>query len=156
MNCEAVVLELTGEAPSPEVSAHLTNCAACREAALVVGWACLPLVSTAELAALRELPQRALEQHRRQALVFRGGGRQVLRLALAAGLGAALASAVLLGHPGARLREPVVVEVPLEVPALAQFEELDEFDEPNLLDDEVFFEVSWPEVESSPQNGAEP
>jgi hypothetical protein len=154
MTCDEAVLELTGEAPSPDVQAHLDACGACRDAALVLGLAALPPVSHVERAALNDLPRRVVDAARGEARSRTTRFSQLASLALAAGLGAIVASSVLLGTRVTPQPERVVIEVPLEVPALPG-----DFDEPNLSDDEVFFDVSWPDVSQGtqqPSTGVDP
>jgi predicted anti-sigma-YlaC factor YlaD len=154
MTCDEAVLELKAEAPSPEVQAHLDGCGACRDAALVLGLAALPPVSAVERAALNDLPRRVVAAARVDGRARFSSVRQLASLALAAGLGAIVASGVLLGTRVPVQAERVVVEVPLEVPALPG-----DFDEPNLSDDEVFFDVSWPDVSQGtqqPSTGVDP
>jgi predicted anti-sigma-YlaC factor YlaD len=152
MNCDEVVLELGPEEPSPAVRAHLAGCASCREAAQVVGWAALPRVSQTERAALDGLPRRLLAATARaapapaRATTWRMAGA----LALAACVGAFVASSVLVGTRTEPAPERVVLEVPVEAPVLP------EYDEANLFDDEGFFEVSWPDLNQPDSNGAQP
>jgi len=140
MNCEDVELELSGGEPSVEARAHVSDCAACQATARVLGLAALPPLSEKERMLINGLA--ASTQQRWQAQERRGGAvRQWASLALAAGLGALLASAVLVKTaPRPVMPEPqvrtVLVSAP-EVPVL-------DFDEANLSDDEVFFEVGWP------------
>lgn len=141
-------MELTGEGPGPEVAAHLETCRECREAAQVVGWAALPKVSAAERAPLVDLPRRAVEVARREERWHRPRWNQLVQLTLAASLGATVAATALMNREPAP--ERVVLEVPIEVPALP------EVDEPNFSDDEVFFEVSWPDVNVTSTNGVDP
>ena len=138
MNCEDVELELSGGEPSVEARAHVSDCAACQATARVLGLAALPPLSEIERMTVNGLSastqQRWLSQQRRG-----GALRQWASLALAAGLGALIASAVLV-KTGPVTAEPqvrtVLVSAP-EVPVL-------DFEEANLSDDEVFFEVGWP------------
>jgi hypothetical protein len=136
MRCEDVVVELSTQQPSAVVEAHLAGCQACSQAAQVVGLATLPEVTPAELASLAGLASNTLgawgvsdaRRNRQRRFWLQGAG-----LGLAAGLGAAVASGVLLGRA-----DPAA---PVEVASA---------DESYLQDDEVFFEVSWPEGENTP------
>jgi hypothetical protein len=140
MNCEEVELELSGREPSVEVRAHVSECASCQATARVLGLASLPPLSETERMVVNGLAVSTRQAWRSQQQ--RGGAlRQWASLALAAGLGALIASAVLVKErPGPVTPEPLVRTVmmaPPEVPVL-------DFDEANLSDDEVFFEVGWP------------
>jgi hypothetical protein len=137
MTCDDAVLELSDPgAPSVGLAAHLAGCEACQEAARVLALAALPPPTAADQAALAGLADSALGawtlQERRRAS-RRRGARQLARLALAAGVGALVASGALLlrPHPSPQLGAPGA--------------ELAANDESYLLEDEVFFDVSWPE-----------
>jgi hypothetical protein len=134
---------------------HLAGCEDCRAARSTLELAGLPPVSEAELAALaasegallsawqaQQPPPAVISLASRRAPVW----RQLTQLALAASLGAVVASAVFLRHPASGLgaERPVsLTPVVLEEPALP-----DQADEANLSDDEVFFDVSWPSATS--------
>lgn len=147
MTCDEVQLELTtAQRPlSAEVEAHLGGCEACRafeaEAVEVLGLAALPELSASERAKLAALPVtlhgawRARERRR-------SGLRDFVRLALAAGIGALVASAVWSARPA----KTVLVErhVPAAAVASASASGAEWIDDPNLSDDGVFGEVSWP------------
>lgn len=138
MNCEDVELELSGAEPSPEARVHLEQCASCQQTARVLGLAALPPLSQAERLMLSSLAASTVELGRSQRR--RGeGARRLASLALAAGLGALLASAVVSRPVPAS--EPEVRTVLVAAPEMPVLE----FDEANLSDDEVFFEVGWPE-----------
>lgn len=149
MRCDDVLLELQGPTMSEAVRAHLESCADCQLASKALALAALPPVSPAERAGLEGLANATqtrwllLEHHR---IERTGRFGQLTRLALAAGVGALLATGVhawqkpvAVTAPSGRALE--IQPVALEVPVLPEFE----FDEPNLSDDEVFFEVSWPQ-----------
>ena len=139
MNCEDVELELSGGEPSVEARAHLADCASCQATAQVLGLAALPALTEPERLMLNGLAASTHQQWRAQRR--RGEGlRRVVSLAMAAGLGALLASAVLAKTAPAVHVDPQVKTVTVmesEVPVL-------DFEEANLSDDEVFFEVGWP------------
>lgn len=153
MTCDDVELELSGLEPSGEARIHAEGCARCGEALEVLGLARLPELSAAERDLLAVLPAATEAVARAQA---RAGspGRQVASLLLAAGLGAVVASATLLSTRAPA--EPRERLVHLAAPELTGFafddvSALDDDDtansseeEPNLSDDEVFFEVGWP------------
>lgn len=138
ITCEEVELELPE--PSVEARAHLETCATCRETARVLGLATLPPLSDAERLMLgglsATLQREARPTARREGLV-----RRVASLALAAGIGALVASAAVLRltpPPETRVETRTVLVTPPEVPVLEVSDEL------NLSDDEVFFDVGWP------------
>jgi hypothetical protein len=140
MNCDDVELELSGGEPSVEARAHLGDCASCQTTARVLGLAALPSLSEAERLTLNGLQTSTQQAWRTQR--SRGEGvRRVGSLALAAGLGALLASALITRTAPASKTEPQqvtpVTMMAAEVPVL-------DFEEANLSDDEVFFEVGWP------------
>ncbi len=140
MNCEDVELELSGGEPSAGARAHLETCAACRESAKVLGLATLPALSDAERLVLNGLAASSQKQWR--ATRQRGGtARRFASLALAAGVGALLASAAMVKlapSPQPRVETRTVLVTAPEVPVL---EVSDEF---TLSEDEVFFDVGWP------------
>ena len=140
MNCEDVELELSGNEPSDEARTHLGDCASCQATARLLGLAALPALSEGERLSLNGLRASTQEAWRTQR--SRGEGlRRVASLALAAGLGALLASALITKTAPAKKTEPQqftpVTMMAAEVPVL-------DFEEANLSDDEVFFEVGWP------------
>lgn len=151
MKCEDVLLQLDGREPSAELAAHLEACPECRSAADVLALAALPRVSRAEQAQLDGLAGSTLAAWRRHEAP-RGAQRrwwvEATRLALAAGLGALVASGAHALRAGSTTSttmgsRPYDLEaVALEVPTLTDLDG-DEF---NLSDDEVFFEVSWPQA----------
>ena len=141
MNCEEVELELSAGEPSVEVRAHVTDCAACQATARVLGLAALPPLSQTERLVLNGLAATTQQAWKGQRQ--RGQGMQRwATLALAAGLGGLLTSAV-LHQPTSG---PVAVAEQQVRNVLVSYPELPvlEYDEANLSDDEVFFEVSWP------------
>lgn len=138
MNCEETELELSGGELSADARTHLDGCASCREAARLFGLAALPPLADVERLMLNGVAASTQQQWRAQQ--SRGGRvRQVASLALAAGVGALVASvAVLRFHqPTPVVRVETVHVVPPEVPVL-------EFIDANLSEDDVFFEVGWP------------
>jgi hypothetical protein len=148
MRCDDVLLELGSPTTSEAVKAHLEGCSGCRSTAELLGFATLPPVSSAEHTGLDGLASAThtswlLQEHHR--IESAGRWQQLGRLALAAGVGALLATGALSWrHPRAGAVSPSAVTfqpVSLEVPVLPE----PELDEPNLSDDEVFFEVSWPQ-----------
>ncbi len=136
MNCDEVELELSGGEPSVEVRAHVVDCASCQTTARLLGLSTLPPLSQTERLVLNGLA--ASTQQTWKAQRQRGQGlRRWATLALAAGLGGLLASAVLhKPTPVEPQVRTVLVSYP-EIPVL-------EYDDANLSDDEVFFEVGWP------------
>ena len=139
MNCEDVELELSDE-PSIEARAHLADCASCQATARVLGLAALPPLSETERMMLNGLAT-ATQQVWKKQHQQRGALRQWTSLALAAGIGALIASAVLVRNTPAPVKvEPLVRTVVMTAPEVPVLD----FDEANLSDDEVFFDVSWP------------
>ena len=140
MNCEDVELELSGDEPSVEARAHLADCASCQATARVLGLAALPALSEIERMTLNGLAVSTQQAWSRQQK--RGGAlRQWGSLALAAGLGALIASAVLMKPaPKPMPVEPLVRTIVMTAPEVPVLD----FEEANLSDDEVFFDVSWP------------
>lgn len=143
MNCDDVELELSSGEPSVEARAHLADCASCQQTVKVLGLAALPPLTQQE-----RLVLNGLSVTTQQAWRTRGnrseGLRRVLSLALAAGVGALLASAVLVKPTSApKIVEPIVHTVLVSAPDVPVLE-FDDSSEANLSDDEVFFEVGWP------------
>lgn len=139
MSCERMELALLDPERPPEVVAHLATCASCqafeRDLGLVVARASLPEPTPAERAALDGLADSAWTEWRRSSRA-----RQPwLGYAAAAGIGALLASA---GFWTARPVREVVVERVVEQPRAVTPDSA----EPNLAADEVFFEVTWPDI----------
>lgn len=139
MNCDDVVLLLGDEPRSPEVTAHLSTCAECTESARVLSLAVLPALTPTErmmLPGIEVSVRKSLRQRREPT----GSFRRVASLALAAGLGALVASAVIFQlKPAPVPRVETVLMVPSEEVSV-----LEASDELNLSDDEVFFDVGWP------------
>lgn len=96
--CEALLIEAGGEGSAPELGAHLEGCGRCRafarSTAEALSLSAVPL-SEAERERLEGLADATLQawkgRERRRGLLYRLGG-----LALAAGIGAVVASAALL------------------------------------------------------------
>ncbi|MBL8956527.1 MAG: hypothetical protein JNK82_37480 [Myxococcaceae bacterium] len=140
MTCDEIEVELvTCDTPSAAVLEHVATCERCRafqaSSAQLLGDAALPALSLEEKAKLSTLPsrvQQGLERgDRRQSFV-----RRAVSLAMAACLGAAVASAALL--PRIREAQAEVVVSDLGFPDLELASSSDTEDE---LD---AFEVSWP------------
>lgn len=110
----------------------------CQATARLLGLAALPPLTQTERLVLNGLStgtqQVWIAQRRRGDGLRRGAG-----LVLAAGLGALIASA-LLGRPEPILSAPIVRTVMVTAPEIPVLD----FEEANLSDDEVFFEVGWP------------
>ena len=142
-SCDDVELELSSGEPSVEARAHLAACASCQQTARVLGLAALPPLTQQEQLVLNGLSATAQQAWRTQGSRSEGL-RRVLSLALAAGVGALLASAVLVKPtPEPKIVEPIVHTVLVSAPDVPVLE-LDVSSEANLSDDEVFFEVGWP------------
>ncbi len=137
MTCEETELELSGGALSAEGRAHLDGCSSCRETARVLGLAALPAVTDSERLMLKSLASTTQQAWR--AREHRSGSlRRAASLALAAGVGALLASAVAVKfQPAPEVRVETIHVTPPELPGI-------EFADANLSEDEVFFDVGWP------------
>lgn len=134
MTCTEIELALLEPERSIEVDEHLASCASCqafaRDLGQVISLASLPEPTARELSALEGLAEATHAAWQRR----ESPRRSWLGFATAACLGALVsASAFWATRP--------VREVVIERPVLAVN------DEPNLLADEVFFEVTWPEVD---------
>jgi predicted anti-sigma-YlaC factor YlaD len=142
--CEDFELELGAPELSADVRAHLAQCSACRETYEVVALAALPEVTAAERAALVGLAPATLAEWQAQGR-RRSRVSWVVSLAVAAGLGAVVATGVMWrlrpeAQPVAaatRTVEPVLL---LDAPVVPELSA----DALNVSDDDVFFEVSWP------------
>jgi hypothetical protein len=141
MTCDDVELELSGGSSSPDVRAHLETCASCQTTARVLGLATLPPLTDTErlvLSGLAASTQREWRAHQRPRRSF---AARLASLALAAGVGALLASTIALrSRPEPTVETRTVLMAPAEVP---EFSDLGGADF-NLSDDDVFFEVGWP------------
>lgn len=141
--CEEFELELGAPELSADARAHLAQCSACRETYEVVTLAALPEVTAAERAALVGLASTthaAWQAQDRQ----RSRVSWVVSLAVAAGLGAVVATGVM-----SRMRpdvQPVAATATWTEPVSFDAPVVPEFsaDALNVSDDDVFFEVSWP------------
>jgi len=143
MTCDETEVELvTSEALSPGAAAHLQSCAKCRafqsSSAQLVSDAALPPPSAEEKARLSTLAPRVHAGFQRVER-RRSFARRVVSLAVAACLGAAVASAALLSRlPGPDAEQPVAVSYELGFPDLEPASSSDTEDELET------FEVSWP------------
>ncbi len=137
MNCEAVELELSETEPSVEARAHVEGCLSCQETSKLLGLAALPPLTQTERLMLNGLASTT-QQAWRSRPTRTGGFRRGASLLMAAGLGALLASALL--KPATVISEPIVRTVMVTAPEIPVLD----FEEANLSDDEVFFEVGWP------------
>jgi hypothetical protein len=150
MTCDEVELLLvTGDPLSVEAKEHLSTCEKCavfqRDAGQVIADAALPPMSALEKSALQGLAPRvhhAWKQKERRGSVV----RRFMGLAIAACMGAAVASAALvpkLAQQTSIAREAITSdglpewqEAGLELPAASP-------------DDELDFEVGWPTSDSN-------
>ena len=139
MTCEEIELELSGGTLSPEGRTHLDGCASCRETARLFGLAAMPAVTDAERLMMKSLASSTQAEWVRKS--SRGGAfRRVASLAMAAGVGALVASGVMLKlRPEPEVRVQTIHVTPPELPNI-------ELVDSNLSDDEVFFDVSWPSL----------
>lgn len=134
MNCDDVELALPEGAGDEAVRAHLAECAACRETAAVLSLTAQAPLTAGEKAKLVSLPvavqtEWARSQRRRDA------ARKLIGLAIAACLGAVVASGLMWKlKPQAPHAEPQVLVV------------MDD-GAPSIADEELSFEeVSWPSL----------
>ncbi len=137
MNCEDVELELSGHEPSIEARGHLEGCVSCQETSKLLGLAALPPLTQSErlvLSGLAPSTQQLWRARRTRGAGFRRGAS----LLMAAGLGALIASVLI--KPATIISEPIVRTVMVTAPEIPVLD----FEEANLSDDEVFFEVGWP------------
>ena len=134
MNCDEVELSLPEGADDPQLRAHLAGCAGCRETAAVLGLASQAPLSAAEKARLVSLPLSVQAQWSRVQR-RRDGARKFIGLAVAASLGAVVASGVMwkLNRPALVLDEPVISAA------------LEDVGSP-VAEEELSFEVSWPSL----------
>jgi hypothetical protein len=139
MNCDDVELALLEGPPSEELKAHLTGCPRCqafsKDVSLIVDAARLPEPDAQERAAMASLPETTWSAWRQ---ARRPSARSWVGYAAAASFGAMVASA---GFWVTRPVREVIVEKTVERPA-ALAADLD----PNFSGDDVFFEVTWPEL----------
>jgi len=150
MNCEAYELALLSDEPlSEEAKAHAAACTACAafrdQVPGLLADAALPPVSEEERARLASLPQAVLQAYRAERAP-RSGWRQVVSLALAASLGAGIASAVLLKlspGPASAGGATVVRALPDAVAVAEPGWELPAADDGSDLE---ALEVSWPSI----------
>lgn len=131
MTCEETELELSGGEVSPVAKAHLASCIDCQKTARVLGLAALPELNDTERLMLSSLPVTIQREWRPAKPARFHFVKQSLGYALAAGIGALIASAVIL-----KLR-------PVD-PPVVQVKEISAVSDSNLSDDEVFFDVGWP------------
>jgi hypothetical protein len=146
MTCEDFELELGAPELSAEARAHLETCPGCRETYEVVTLAALPEVTAAERSAVAGVAASThaawLAQDRRRARLS-----WVVGLAVAAGLGAVVATGVMWRlRPAAPEVQPVAAVARNVEPVLLEDPVVPEFsaDALNVSDDDVFFDVSWP------------
>ncbi len=153
MPCEDVEIELS-ELPktySAELTEHLKGCASCQQTARVLGLATLPEPSALERATLTQLPLKThLAWRAKEARRF--SVQRVAGYALAAGLGALVASASFLSF---QKPEPLVGGAPVQqtvaqpaAPVALADSDWDTTDDGlAAADDEAaFFDVSWPSL----------
>ena len=133
MTCEETELELSGDELSPTAKAHLAGCLECQKTARVLGLATLPELSDTERLMVSSIPATVQRQSRIGKSARFGFVKQGLGYALAAGVGALVASGVIL-----KMRPvPEIQPAPSKVEVVS-------LNDANLSDDEVFFDVGWP------------
>jgi hypothetical protein len=139
MNCEDVEIELSGGEPSEAARAHVSTCAACARTAQVLELAVLGPLDAAEHAVVNRLPMSTVASWQ-AARHLRRPARRWASLALAAGVGALVASAVMVKtrpEPVGSTQTVHVLEPEVPMVELAS-------DDPNFSEDEVFLDVGWP------------
>jgi predicted anti-sigma-YlaC factor YlaD len=145
MTCDEVLEQLDGRVPGAEVNQHLQGCEACRQTAEALSLASLPPLEADARAALSQLPDLVMAEWQTRRAPPVPAWLGWARMALAAGVGAFISASVLRAPtrlPQAeRSRGVTLVATTAAEPTLALPEQTDE---PNLPDDEVFFDVSWP------------
>ena len=135
MTCDELELLLPEGLTEPRVQAHLAGCARCQQTAAVLALAVQPAASVMEKAKLGGLPGAVQAQWGRQQ-ARRAAARTFVGLAVAASLGAVVASGVMWKLNGA---QPVQVRGEPEVLVLME-------DSTPASDEELSFEVSWPSL----------
>ncbi len=135
MNCDEVELSLPEKAEDAAVRAHLLECVACSETAAVLSLAAQSPLGAAEKAKLSSLPLAAQSQWARLSR-RREAARKFIGLAVAASLGAVIASGVMW-----KLKP--VVQARAEPQVLVVMDD----SAPPMTDEELTFdEVSWPSL----------
>ena len=139
MTCEELEL-LLPDVEDPQAQAHLAGCARCRQTAEVMSMAAQPALSPTEKARLIGLASAVqgqwarLQNRRSTAQRFTG-------LAIAASLGAIIASGVMWKFNGAQPQQVVQPRTEPEVLML-----MEDSSPLAAADDESSFEVSWPSL----------
>jgi hypothetical protein len=139
MNCDEVELMLPEGTGDEAVAAHLLECATCRETAAVLGLAVQGPLSAGEKAKLSGLPV-AVQAEWSRLQRRRDAARKFIGLAVAASLGAVVASGLMWKLTPAPLQQPLPVESQLVVT-------MDDLSLPAVVEDDASFEeVSWPSL----------
>jgi hypothetical protein len=140
MTCDELELLLPDGVEDPDAQAHLAECAECRLSAEVLTMAAQPPPSASEKAKLAGLAS-AVQAKWSGAQRKRGTAQRFLGLAIAASVGAVIASSVMWKLNDAR--PPQVVTTHVEPEVLVLMEDSSPLPAP---DDESDFEVSWPSL----------
>jgi hypothetical protein len=136
MNCDEVELALPEGGENEAVRSHLAQCAGCRETAAVLGLAMQTGLSAVEKAKLSSLSVSAQTEWARLAR-RRDAARKFVGLAVAASLGAVIAS-------GLMWKLKPIQPLPQSEPQVLM---LMDDSAPLLADEELTFEeVSWPSL----------
>ena len=138
MTCEELEL-LLPDVEDPQAQAHLAGCARCRQSADALSMAAQPALSATEKARLAGLSSAVQGQWVRLQN-RRSTAQRFLGLAIAASLGAVIASGVMWKFNGAQPQQVVQPRAEPEVLMLM------EDSSPLAADDESSFEVSWPSL----------
>jgi hypothetical protein len=139
MTCDDAEARITEGSASPELTAHLETCEACRlferDFAVLSAQPSLTAIEAKQLDSLEADTWRAWQHQQRVS-----ARPSWLGYAAAASFGALVASA---GFWSARPVKEVIVERVVEAPS--PISAVFDADEPNSGADEVFFEVTWPD-----------
>ena len=138
MTCDELELLLPEGADEPGAQAHLAECASCQETAAVLAAAAQPALSSSDKAKLVGLSSAVQSQWTRQQQ-RRSKAQSFLGLAIAASLGAIIASSVVLKLNAA---QPQAVQARLAPEVLVLLED----GSPLAADDESSFEMWWPSL----------
>jgi hypothetical protein len=149
MTCDEVELALVvGEGLSPGAKEHLVTCEKCsafqRDAAQLISDATLPPMSASEKAAAASLAPR-VHQAWKAKDNRRGGLRRFAGLAVAACMGAAVASAALVPRMVRQTLPTQQTQQPTTISSEPPEWQVPGFELPSAgADDELDFEVAWP------------
>lgn len=133
MTCDELELSLPEGETTEAGQAHLAQCPGCRELTSVLALATQAPLSSAEKAKLVSLPLEVQAQWARLQR-RRDGARKFIGLAVAASLGAVVASGLMWKLKAVPMAAPPEVQLAMDAAA------------PSTADEESSFEVSWPSL----------